>query len=95
MTKVYDKAKWHIEGGEDEGEVVERFNKTFVFLNEHELLTEEGKELIEIGIDAEICLNDRMLTEEGKVFIEKHIDRLMEVSSSEIMDVMQSLIEDR
>ena len=39
--KSYDKAAWHIDGGEDAAEVILRFKRLFEFLSEKKMLTED------------------------------------------------------
>ncbi len=82
--QVYDKAQWHIDAGEDKIEVVNKFKAIFAFLSEQNMLSEEGKEIFELGIDGSISLNDKMLNSEGKVFIVRYYDRVSDFTSKTI-----------
>lgn len=83
--KVYDKATWHIDGGESSEEVLKKFHTIFTFLNEKKMLSSEGLEIFKIvGIDSSIVLHDRLLTSEGNKFLEYCSDKIINYSSSEI-----------
>ncbi len=82
--KVYDKAERHIDGGEDKNEVIKKFKEIFSFLYDMNMLSDEGKEIVDIGIDASISLHERLLTAEGTLFIEQHYDNLINLNSNEI-----------
>ena len=66
--KSYDKASWHIDGGEPEYKVVDRFKAVFLFLADKELLTADGIETLEFGMDSSVSLNSTMVTDEGNAF---------------------------
>lgn len=76
--KSYDKASWHIDGGENTSEVVFRFKEIFEFLKEKNLLTPEGKETYEFGIDSSVSLNSTMVNEEGQKFLDQYYDMIIE-----------------
>ena len=82
--KIYDKAVWHIDAGEDKDEVVARLLCVFKYLEKHEMLTDEGAEILEIGIDASISLNEYLVNRAGQEFLEKNYDSLMQLSLPEI-----------
>jgi len=82
--KVYDKAMWHIDGGEDKEEVIAKFKVIFAFLKGKNMLSDEGKEIMEFGIDSSISLHERLLTAEGNKFIEAHYDSIINLKSNEI-----------
>ena len=67
--KIYDKASWHIDANELEKDVVERFNKIMQWCDNHNLLTEEGKEIVALGIDDAISLHSQMFTTNGNKFM--------------------------
>lgn len=76
--KIYDKAKWHIDGNMAQDIVVKHFNFIFQWLNAHNMLNENGKEEIEIGIDDEISLTSNMLTNDGISFLDRYYDKLLQ-----------------
>lgn len=72
--KSYDKASWHIDGGEDTLDVVLRFKEVFIFLNEKDMLTLDGKETFEFGMDSSVSLNSTMVNKKGQEFLDKYYD---------------------
>ena len=82
--KIYDKAKWHIDGGENKKEVIEKFEVIFSVLKAKDMLSDEGKEIMELGIDGSISLHERLLTAEGNLFLEQHYDSIINLKSNEI-----------
>lgn len=89
--KIYDKANWHIDAGENQQEVIEKFKVIFSVLKAKNMLSEEGKEIIELGIDSSISLHERLLTSEGNTFIEDHYDSVINLKSNEIAVKLLSL----
>jgi len=89
MMKNYDKAAWHIDGGEDVSKVVERFKEVFLFLAENGMLSEEGKETLEYGMDSSVVLNNMMVNRDGQAFLESCYDY---VFSKNIMEIKKCLI---
>lgn len=89
--KIYDKANWHIDAGENQQEVIEKFKVIFSVLKAKNMLSEEGKEIIELGIDSSISLHERLLTSEGNTFIEDHYDSVINLKSNEIAIKLLSL----
>lgn len=89
--KIYDKASWHIDAGEDYKEVIEKFKVIFSILESKNMLSEEGKEILEIGIDESISLHERLLTGEGNLFLEKHYDEVINLKSIEIQERLANL----
>lgn len=87
--KVYDKASWHIDNGEDKVDVLSRFSFLFDFLEKKNMLTSEGKELLELGIDSSISLHERLVTDDGKKFLEANIDELLKMSISDVKARLQ------
>ena len=74
---IYDKAQWHIDGGEDPADVVNRFGSIFDELHEKGMLSDEGEELYALGIDSSASLHDRLLTPEGRAYVrEKYGNRM-------------------
>ncbi len=75
--KIYDKAVWQIDGGIPYELVVNHFKIVFTWLNKHDMLSEEGKEELEDGIDGEASLNEQLLTQEGTSFLDKYYDKFL------------------
>jgi len=73
-TKVYDKAAWHIDAGEPSDNVLEHFKFIMHWCNQNNLLSDEGIELLELGIDDSISIHSRMLNERGNVFMTQYYD---------------------
>jgi hypothetical protein len=82
--RIFDKAQWHIDAGEPKAEVVAKIKTVFRFLSEHGLLTDEGKEVFNTGIDSSVSLHERLVNEEGAQFLEAHYDALLPLPSAEI-----------
>lgn len=82
--KIYDKASWHIDGGEPVADVVARFREVFEFLHEKEMLTEEGLETLEYAMDCSVSLNSTMLSAEGNTFIDYYYDSVIAVEPQTI-----------
>lgn len=72
--RIIDKAAWQIDGGLQEETVVKHFKNVFTWLNLHGMLSEEGKEELEGGIDDSASLNEDLVTSEGLDFLEKYYD---------------------
>lgn len=89
-AKVYDKAAYHIDGGEDEKTVIAKFNAVFKFLNSKGLLTDEGKEILDTGIDNSVSLHSRMVTKEGNKFLKTHYNDVINKKPSEITKALNS-----
>lgn len=89
MLKVYDKAQWHIDAGEDVDEVVSKLKAVFSFLDKKGMLVDEGKEIIDLGIDSSVSIHERMLTEEGNKFMEACYDKVINKISEEIADALE------
>lgn len=89
MLKVYDKAQWHIDAGEDSESVVLRFKAVFAFLNSKNLLESEGKEIIDFGIDSSVSLHERMVTEAGKSFMENCYDKVIDKSADALSAALE------
>ena len=88
--KTFDKASWHIDGGEKAQEVVARFRVVFEFLQEKGLLTADGVETLEYAMDSSVSLNSTMVNEVGKDFLERYYDEVIVPAPAEIH---QNLIE--
>lgn len=89
MIKVYDKAQWHIDAGENSESVVAKIKAVFEFLNSKELLSSEGKEILNLGLDSSISLNERMVTDVGKIFLDKYYDAVINNSTDNIINALE------
>jgi hypothetical protein len=74
MLKIIDKAEWQIDGGVDETIVVQHFQNIFNWLHNNNMLTDEGEEIFEFGIDEEISIHERLITSVALDFLEKNYD---------------------
>lgn len=72
--KIIDKAAWQIDGGVPEDKAVRHFTAVFEWLSRHGMLTEEGLEELEDGIDDCASLNDELVSEQGIAFLESCYD---------------------
>ena len=84
--KIYDKALWHIDGGENESEVITRFKEIFRFLNERDMLNENGKETLEFAMDDSVSINSSMVNEKGNDFLEKYYDKVLRKGSNNMWE---------
>ena len=73
-TIVYDKAAWHIDAGENKSNVLEHFKFIMTWCHKNNLLSAEGEEILELGVDDSISIHSRMLTGRGNVFMTKYYD---------------------
>lgn len=89
MLKIYDKAQWHIDAGENAEVVVNRLRAVFEFLNKNGMLALEGKEIIDLGIDSSVSIHERMLTEEGKRVMDAIYDKVIDKPAEEIVAAME------
>lgn len=71
---IIDKSAWQIDGGIPESLVVSHFKTVFQWLDNHNMLSEEGREELEDGIDESASLNENTVTKEGLEFLEKCYD---------------------
>jgi len=91
--KSYDKASWHIDGGEKESEVISRFKTLFLFLADNNMLNAEGKETLEFGMDSSVSLNSTMVTAEGRSFLDAYYDIVLNQNPKEIRKNLQEAYE--
>jgi hypothetical protein len=82
--RIYDKAQWHIDAGESESVVVSRFKAVFEFLNDKNLLTSDGMEIYEFGIDESVSLHEHLVNEAGKMLLDLHYDSIISLPPEEI-----------
>jgi hypothetical protein len=89
--KVYDKAAWHIDAGEDSNAVIEKFKIIFSFLKMKNMLNADGLEILDLGIDSSISLHERLLTYEGNIFIKEYYDDIINLKNDEILTKLKFL----
>ena len=72
--KMIDKAIWQIDAGVSESAVLRHFETIFLWLDSKGMLTADGKEDLEFGIDDRISLNDRAIHTLAFDFLESNYD---------------------
>lgn len=77
-VQIYDKASWQIDNGLIKESVINHFQFIFSWLMKNNLLSKDGLEVYEIGIDDSISLNDKLLNEKGQLFIKEFYDNYIE-----------------
>lgn len=77
--KIYDKARWQIDGGMDKKIVIEHFRFMFSWLDQFNLLTEYGKETKNGSIDEEAIISEEMINHSGQVFLDRYYDEYISV----------------
>ena len=87
--KVYDKAAWHIDAGENKREVLSKLKIVFQFLNKKGMLNDDGKEILKSGIDESVSIHEGLLTKEGCKFMDKYYDKVINESSSDVLAALQ------
>ncbi len=92
--KSYDKASWHIDGGEQASEVILRFKTLFKFLLDKKMLTEDGIETLEYGMDSSVSLNNTMVTAEGETFLDNYYDEIIKVDPDNLKNNLQNAYDD-
>ena len=63
---------------------VNRIKIVFEFLNKKGMLTSDGIEMLDIGIDSSVSLNERMVSEQGKIFLEQFYDDILQLSLEDV-----------
>ena len=86
----YDKAAWHIDGGENTSAVVTRFKEIFRFLADNKMLNDDGVETLEYGMDSSVSLNSTMLNDEGKEFLDNYYDVIIKQNPKEVKMSLES-----
>ena len=74
MIKIIDKGSWHIDNGVSKEQIIFHFKFVFKWLEKNNLLSEDGKEILSIGIDDSISLNEKMVNKEGLNFLQYYYD---------------------
>lgn len=75
--KIFDKASWQIDNGMKEEVVIAHFEFIFEWLNEHDMLSPDGLEILEAGIDEEVSLHEGVVNEKGLHFLNEFYDKLI------------------
>jgi len=79
-NKVYDKVKWHYPEG-DACENLEtakiHFEAILGWFDQHDLFTEYGKEIYDLGVDSGTSITSDMFTEAGIKVLEKCYDLIL------------------
>ena len=73
--KIYDKIAWQVDGGIDEKVAINHFEFMFKWLNDNNLLSKQGKEILSFGLDGSESISDNDVIVEGSKFLEKYYDR--------------------
>ena len=72
--EVFDKVKWQVNGGVDKRVVIEHFKFVFSWLHDNQLLSKEGEQSYEFGIDEDTSLSENDVNEIGADFLKKYYD---------------------
>lgn len=87
---VYNKVAWHSEL-EDEAIVIRHFCFIMKWLHDNQLLSEEGEELYELGVDEDSVLHKGMLRPLGNEFMSKYYEQFMNASAADKSDMDKAL----
>ena len=82
--KIFDKASWQIDNGISEEIVIAHFEFIFEWLKVHDMLNQDGKEILEIGIDDDVSLHEGLLNKSGLDFLNKFYDKLIADSEYDV-----------
>ena len=88
--EIYDKAQWHIDGGEEPAEVVRRVQSVFAFLREMDMLSPDGLEILDLGVDDSVSLHERLVNESGKALLSAHYDDVIDCSADQIANRLRA-----
>ncbi|MCL2399786.1 MAG: hypothetical protein FWC91_08610 [Defluviitaleaceae bacterium] len=75
--KIIDKASWQIDAGISKNIVLQHFKNIFSWLNSKNMLTQEGIEDLEFGIDESVSLNERNINFQALAFFESEYDEYL------------------
>ncbi len=81
---IIDKAGWQIDGGIPSELVVEHFRIMFQWLKLHDMLTEEGLEELDDGIDEEASINDELVNSNGIKFLQECYDNFLNIIAKDL-----------
>lgn len=82
-TTVYDKVAWHIDAGENYDVVLSHFAFILSWCEKNNLLSAEGQEIVQMGVDDSISLHSRMFTEKGNKFMNKYYDEFISATDGD------------
>lgn len=82
--KIIDRAAWQIDGDIPEDLAINHFYRVFSWLYNHDMLTDEGIEEFEEGIDDCASLNDELINEKGMIFLEDCYDEYLKSVSNNL-----------
>ena len=94
--EVFDKVSWQIDGGIKKENAIEHFRIMYEWLHNNGLLSADGEESYEFGIDGATSLSERDVTTAGSEFLKKYYDEYIskitygEEESTEMLDNMLS-----
>lgn len=74
--KVYDKVAWQLDGGQEKKMVMSHFKFIMEWCHDVGILSKDGEELYELGVDDSCSLHERMFTEKGNIFMTQFYDRI-------------------
>ena len=82
--QIFDKAAWQIDNGMDEDTVINHFTLVFEWLKDHNMLSKDGLDILDIGIDDDTSLNEQLVTSEGAKFLSEYYDKLISESEYDV-----------
>ena len=85
---IIDKAAWHIDGMVEPKAVIEYFKRVIKWLSDKDMLSQEGRETYNSGIDDSISLNESLLTKEALAFLTSKYDTYLEKHFEDDEDCM-------
>lgn len=88
---VYDKAAWHIDAGEDKQMVLNHFATFMIWCQNNNLLSPDGKEIMELGVDDSISLHSGMFTENGNSFMQQYYDVFISSTEKDYEEMSKKL----
>lgn len=93
--KVYDKVSWHYPEGKDCPNIDAakgHFQVVMKWLAENNLLTKEGKEIYDLGIDSNFSITSSMLTERGNHVFENYYSKWLKAIDYKSKDTFNDLV---
>jgi hypothetical protein len=85
--QIYEKLEWHAGDPLLAKKIKSMMIELMRWLADKKLLTDEGLEILELGIDSGFSLHTRMLTQQGNEILSKSYDKWIEscVSSNQFI----------
>ena len=74
--EVYDKAAWY-DNDADVQKCIIRMRAILEFFDKLNMLTAEGKEILDTGVDAATSIHSRLFTDEANLYLSKYINKLI------------------